>query len=179
MGRLFCRGAQGGCRSGPDSRDGSPAYGLDAFRNDDGAVAPSPPLADRYAAGNRRRGGARPLLVWRARKPSREKRQRDRRRQMKYAIVIAFAVATGFLASGCSGPTPAKASTPAEADRLIVAVATARQQDMIRTAQAQGALFPKEKAVLAAEVEGALAQVYADMGDRVTQGQVLARIDPR
>ncbi len=98
---------------------------------------------------------------------------------MKYSIVIAFAVATGFLASACSGPTPAKASTPVDADRLIVAVATAHQQDMIRTAQAQGALFPKEKAVLAAEVEGALAQVFADMGDRVTQGQVLARLDPR
>ena len=98
---------------------------------------------------------------------------------MKYRVIIAFAVAAAFLASACSGPSPAKASTPTDADRLIVAVATAHQQDMMRTAQTQGALFPKEKAVLASEVAGALAQVFADMGDKVEAGQVLARIDPR
>jgi RND family efflux transporter MFP subunit len=98
---------------------------------------------------------------------------------MKYRIIIAFAVAAGFLASACSGPAPAKASTVADSDRLIVAVATAQQKDLMRTATTQGALFPKEKAVLAAEVAGALAQVFADMGDNVAAGQVLARIDPR
>src|SRR5271167_2617185 len=98
---------------------------------------------------------------------------------MKYSVFIAFAVATGLVASSCGGPTPAKASTAADVDRLIVAVATAHQQDMMRTAQTQGALFPKEKAVLASEVAGALAQVFADMGDKVAAGQVLARIDPR
>ena len=98
---------------------------------------------------------------------------------MKYRIIIAFAVATGLLASACNGPAPAKASTPTDADRLVVAIATAHQQDLMRTATTQGALFPKEKAVLASEVAGALAQVFADMGDRVTEGQVLARIDPR
>jgi membrane fusion protein, multidrug efflux system len=99
---------------------------------------------------------------------------------MKYRIIIAIAVATGLLTSACSGPTPAKASNnPAESQQLVVAVATAHQKDLIRTAQTQGALFPKEKAVLAAEVSGALAQVFSDMGDQVKAGQVLARIDPR
>jgi RND family efflux transporter MFP subunit len=98
---------------------------------------------------------------------------------MKYRIIAAIAVATGLLASACSGPLPAKASTPAESERLVVAIATAHQQDLIRTAQTQGALFPKERAVLAAEVSGALAQVFVDMGDKVKAGQVLARIDPR
>ena len=98
---------------------------------------------------------------------------------MKYRIIIAIVVATGLFASACNGPSAAKASTPAESERLVVAVATAHQRDMIRTAQAQGALFPKEKAVIASEVMGALAQVYADMGDHVKAGQVMARIDPR
>jgi membrane fusion protein (multidrug efflux system) len=92
---------------------------------------------------------------------------------------MAIAVAAGLLASACNGPSPAKASMPVESERLVVAVATAHRQDMIRTAQAQGALFPKERAVLASEVSGALAQVFADMGDQVKAGQVLARIDPR
>ncbi len=49
----------------------------------------------------------------------------------------------------------------------------------MRTAQAQGALFPKEKAVLASEVAGRWRSVYSDMGDQVKVGQVLAQIDPR
>jgi len=98
---------------------------------------------------------------------------------MTYRILIAIAALTGLCASACGGPNAAKASTPVESEKLVVAIATARQQDMIRTAQAQGALFPKERAVLAAEVSGALAQVFADMGDHVKAGQVLARIDPR
>jgi RND family efflux transporter MFP subunit len=99
---------------------------------------------------------------------------------MKYRSLIAMVAAFGLLASACTGPSPAKASnTPAESERMVVAVATAHEQDMMRTAQAQGALFPKEKAVLAAEVMGALANVYADMGDQVKAGQVLAQIDPR
>ena len=99
---------------------------------------------------------------------------------MKYRIFIAIAIATGLLASACGGPTPAKASSnPADSQQLIVAVATVHQKDLIRTAQTQGALFPKEKAVLAAEVSGALAQVFSDMGDQVKAGQVLARIDQR
>jgi membrane fusion protein (multidrug efflux system) len=86
--------------------------------------------------------------------------------------------------SACSGPTPAKASSApvnseASAPRLTVGVATAHQQDLVRTAQTQGALFPKEKAVLATEVSGAIAQVYADLGDQVKPGQVLLRIDAR
>src|SRR5689334_9174897 len=99
---------------------------------------------------------------------------------MKCRVITAIAVAIGLFASACNGPTPAKASNdPAVTERLVVAIATARQHDMIRTAQGQGALFPREKAVLAAEVGGALAQVFADMGDQVKAGQVLARIDPR
>ncbi len=98
---------------------------------------------------------------------------------MTHRIVAALALAAGFIASACSGPPVAKASSAPAESQLIVAIATVHQQDLIRTAQAQGALFPKEKAVLAAEVGGALAQVFADMGDQVTTGQVLARIDPR
>ena len=98
---------------------------------------------------------------------------------MKYRIIAAIAVATGLLASACGGPSSAKASNPPTDSPLVVAIATVHQQDMLRTAQTQGALFPKERAVLAAEVSGALAQVLADMGDQVKAGQVLARIDPR
>jgi membrane fusion protein, multidrug efflux system len=98
---------------------------------------------------------------------------------MKGRIIMAIAVAAGLLVSACGGPSPAKASNSPTDSPLVVGVATVHQQDLIRTAQTQGALFPKEKAVLAAEVGGALARVFADMGDQVKAGQVLAQIDPR
>ena len=46
----FAERAQGGCRAGPDSRDGSSAHRIDAFRNDDGPIAAPPLVADRHAA---------------------------------------------------------------------------------------------------------------------------------
>ncbi|HXN85681.1 MAG TPA: efflux RND transporter periplasmic adaptor subunit [Candidatus Binataceae bacterium] len=103
---------------------------------------------------------------------------------MKYNGLVAIIAALGLGASACNGPTPAKAandpaSSEASTPRMTVGVAIAHQQDLIRTAQAQGALFPKEKAVLATEVPGAIAAVYADLGDQVKPGQVLLRIDAR
>ncbi|HVN28544.1 MAG TPA: hypothetical protein VMT64_08670, partial [Candidatus Binataceae bacterium] len=76
---------------------------------------------------------------------------------MKYpSLLLTLAVPMVLLASACGGPSAAGASnTPSDApQKMVVAVATAREQDMMRTAQAQGALFPKEKAVLASEVMG-------------------------
>ncbi len=43
----------------------------------------------------------------------------------------------------------------------------------------QGALFPREHAVMSSEVEGRVAQVVADFGDKVTAGQVMLKINPR
>src|ERR1700722_20379054 len=93
-------------------------------------------LGGRHAARGRCAGGARSVLARRPRNQSGEERQ------MKYRIIMAIAVTAGLLTSACNGPSPAKASTPVESERLVVAVATAHKQDMIRTAQAQGALFP-------------------------------------
>jgi RND family efflux transporter MFP subunit len=100
---------------------------------------------------------------------------------MNYRIATAttMTLVLGLGLSACGGPSPAKASTPIESKQMTVGVVSARMRELTRTAQAQGALFPKEKAVLAAEVPGAVAQVVADLGDQVKPGQVLLRIDPR
>lgn len=98
---------------------------------------------------------------------------------MKYRLLIALVLAASFGAAACQGPAPAKAANSPESKKLIVGIAAAHRRDLIRTAQTQGALFPREKAVLAAEVPGTISQVLADFGDTVKAGQVLLRIDQR
>jgi membrane fusion protein (multidrug efflux system) len=61
----------------------------------------------------------------------------------------------------------------------LISAATAHEQTFVRTAEGQGALFPKEKASVASEVSGRVAEIVADLGDRVETGQVLLKIDPR
>ena len=92
----------------------------------------------------------------------------------------AGALVLALLCASCREPETAKAAQePAASARLVVVVATAREQTLIRTVEVQGALFPREKTVLAAEADGAISEVLADFGDRVAAGQVLCRIDPR
>ena len=57
--------------------------------------------------------------------------------------------------------------------------AAAKEESLDRTAEVQGALFPRERAVIASNVDGTVVQVTADFGDMVKAGQVLLRIDPR
>ncbi len=89
------------------------------------------------------------------------------------AAVFALAALPGCRQSAAAGvvnPEPTK---------IVVALATAHQQNITRTAEVQGALFPREQTVISAEVEGAIVKVAADFGDSVAAGQVLMRINPR
>jgi RND family efflux transporter MFP subunit len=95
---------------------------------------------------------------------------------------VAFAIAAAALIAlpACRGPADAQATSQSPAARrMTVAVAPARMQTLMRTAEVQGALFAKERATLAAQVEGTVAEIDADFGDSVTAGQVLLKIDPR
>jgi len=93
-------------------------------------------------------------------------------------LLCASVVAVSAL-TGCRTTAVAKAASDSPDQRLRVAVATAELRPMERTAEVQGALYPRERTTLAANVDGAVVQVAADFGDRARQGQVLMRIDPR
>ncbi|HYA34065.1 MAG TPA: efflux RND transporter periplasmic adaptor subunit [Candidatus Binataceae bacterium] len=98
----------------------------------------------------------------------------------RYPSIAAAVLLLAFSLPACSGPNAAGASNqPAAPEKIVVSVATAREYDLERRAQVQGALYPREKAVLAAEVTGSVSEISADLGDRVKTGQVLLRIDPR
>jgi membrane fusion protein, multidrug efflux system len=86
----------------------------------------------------------------------------------------------GFSLAGCHS----QAAADVEKDKIAppaitISVAKAHQQDLDRTAEVQGALFPRERAVLSSEVEGPVQAVAVDLGDMVKAGQVMLRINPR
>ncbi|HEY6394208.1 MAG TPA: efflux RND transporter periplasmic adaptor subunit, partial [Candidatus Binataceae bacterium] len=92
------------------------------------------------------------------------------------ATMLAIAALT---LSGCRETATAKAESPPLAPAITINVAVARELALTRTAEVQGALYPKERATLSSEVEGAVAEVRADFGDSVKAGQVLMKINPR
>lgn len=100
----------------------------------------------------------------------------------KLSALLLFASMLATLAlAGCHQPAAAEVDNgnktgPAP---IAIAVSTAHQQDLDRTAEVQGALFPREHAVMSSEVEGRVTEVIADFGDRVTAGQLMLKINPR
>ncbi|MGH7924648.1 MAG: efflux RND transporter periplasmic adaptor subunit [Candidatus Binatus sp.] len=94
------------------------------------------------------------------------------------SAALSGALATMTIA-GCHQPAAAEVDTKSGPAPIAIAVAAAHQQSLERTAEVQGALFPREHAVLSAEVEGKVAEVAADFGDKVSAGQVMLKINPR
>ncbi|HEX8878894.1 MAG TPA: efflux RND transporter periplasmic adaptor subunit [Candidatus Acidoferrum sp.] len=94
---------------------------------------------------------------------------------MDLALAAMFAI---FVAAGCSKARPTgglgDAAHPAPVHFYTVAEETAR-----RRIQAVGSLYALEESTLSSEVEGRVAEVLADIGDNVRQGQPLVRLDPQ
>jgi len=91
-----------------------------------------------------------------------------------FALAATLALLT---AGGCSKAQPTRvlgdAAHPAPVHFYTVAEETAR-----RRIQAVGSLYALEESTLSSEVEGRVAEVLADIGDNVREGQPLVRIDP-
>jgi membrane fusion protein (multidrug efflux system) len=98
------------------------------------------------------------------------------------AALAPVALAASFAAvslAGCHQPAAAEVENKTGPAPISISVAAAHQQSLDRTAEVQGALFPREQAVMSSEVEGAVVQVVADFGDKVAAGQVMLKINPR
>jgi RND family efflux transporter MFP subunit len=69
-------------------------------------------------------------------------------------------------------------SASANPSKLVPAhVYTVTEENTTRQVQAVGSLFPWEESALSSEVEGRVAEVSADVGDSVKQGQRLVQLD--
>ena len=96
------------------------------------------------------------------------------RGKVDFALAATLAL---LAAGGCSKAQPTSvlgdAAHPAPVHFYTVAEETAR-----RRIQAVGSLYALEESTLSSEVEGRVAEVLADIGDNVREGQPLVRIDP-
>jgi membrane fusion protein, multidrug efflux system len=98
-------------------------------------------------------------------------------KQALAALALLAAVAT----AACNRNDEARAA-PAGANAVVVGpenVAVVRLQD-VRTGPAlSGSLQPEQDATVRAELSAAVVQTYADVGQRVERGAILARLDDR
>ena len=86
--------------------------------------------------------------------------------------ILAAGVALAF--AGCSKQPETKVNAAARVIPVKVARVSVRQVQ--RTVEAVGTLFPFQEVTVSSEIEGRAVAVPVDLGDRVTQGQVLVRV---
>ncbi len=97
---------------------------------------------------------------------------------MKIAAV-ALASLLALSLSACERSSSAsKDAKPQKAEApLPVTVTPVRAQKIARTLEFVGTLYANEEVTVSAEVDGRIASLAADLGDRVARGQTLAKID--
>jgi RND family efflux transporter MFP subunit len=103
-------------------------------------------------------------------------------------LVLALAALGGCGRSDAQapGPPPGKAppgkstpGAPPSAKPIAVTVARAETRDVQRSVETIGSLLALEEVIVKTEQPGTVAKLFADLGDRVTRGQVLAEYDAR
>jgi len=90
-----------------------------------------------------------------------------------YSFVPLAAAALVTLA-GCGRQAPVQAKQDSGPVKIQVASVTFKQ--MQREVESVGSLFPYDEAIISSEIEGRVEEVTADLGDHVTQNQVLVRV---
>ena len=97
------------------------------------------------------------------------------------SLALALLLAAGTLTAGCGGDDATHASGPAFGGShppAVVTTAPVEQGSFAVDAHFVGTLEAKSAADLYARTSGPIVKVFADAGDRVHAGQVLARIEP-
>lgn len=98
------------------------------------------------------------------------------------AGIAALALAFGLATTGCSGgKPPAPAAEPLRAGpEPVVQVETARVRRgaILQRITAPGSLVAKRESRIGPEVEGRIARIFVEDGDRVAAGDPLFQIDP-
>src|ERR1035441_10430953 len=94
---------------------------------------------------------------------------------MPYAILFVTAVAC--LTFSCSKQAPVHASDSQPADIPTVAVAKASTEDLSHGLVLTAEFKPFQEVDVMAKVAGFVKQINVDVGDRVTQGQLLATLE--
>ena len=80
------------------------------------------------------------------------------------------------LLSSCSNGTAAKGTGKSDSVR-VVQVEPVREESVRRTIEVVGTLAAADQVTISSEAEGRVSRIAADLGDRVTAGQVLLELD--
>ena len=101
------------------------------------------------------------------------------RNKLQLIVGAALIWMLALIGSACSH-TSGKPATeqPSVASPVKVTLISVERQEQRRTVEAVGSLFAYDEVTVSSEAEGRVEEVLADVGDRVTKGQVLARISP-
>jgi multidrug efflux pump subunit AcrA (membrane-fusion protein) len=94
--------------------------------------------------------------------------------RLRLTAVLAIGAATGVVLTGCNRKPVVEAKKDTAPIRVQVAAVQSRQVQ--RVVESVGTLYPFDETIVAAEVEGRVLEVVADLGDSVSKGQPLVRI---
>jgi RND family efflux transporter MFP subunit len=83
-------------------------------------------------------------------------------------------IPVALLFTGCGQKPPVQAKE--DTGPIAVRVAPVKVRDVRRIIESVGTLFPFDEAIISAEIEGRVERVGADLGDHVSEGQVLVNI---
>src|SRR5512143_241565 len=93
------------------------------------------------------------------------------------ALWVVGGLAAMLALAGCEGRSDAEsAPKPAESEAVMVTVSPVATRAVERTVSVVGTLTANMQAEVASEVEGQVTTIDADLGDRVTRDQPLARV---
>ena len=98
--------------------------------------------------------------------------KKNGKRLLVAAVLIVVLAVVAFKILGTKTDTGQKLKGPPR-----VTVVAARRESMVHALRFNGDVLPAQQAGVFAKVNGTLERCYADIGDRVAAGQVLARID--
>ncbi len=87
---------------------------------------------------------------------------------------LPLSVALALVVAGCSRQAPVQAKQ--DSGPVPVRAAPVVSRDVQRVVDSVGTLYPYDETLISAEIEGRVDEVKVDLGDLVTQGQVLVHI---
>jgi multidrug efflux pump subunit AcrA (membrane-fusion protein) len=90
--------------------------------------------------------------------------------------LLAGAACIALAAAGCSKTETAQARSRDAAARRV-AVETVRKETVRRSVEVVGTLAAVDQVTISSEADGKVSRILADLGDRVTAGQTLIRLD--
>ena len=90
---------------------------------------------------------------------------------------LALALFVSLTSVACSRPRAAEREQADPESRLHVRTSAVKRDQVRRVIEVVGTLQAFDAVTISAEVEGKVSRILADLGDRVSQGQVLVELD--